>query len=110
MTDNVTIYAAEMMALKMALEWIKSESDRLNSQVVIFSDSLSSLKKLLNSESKSRPRLYVKIKEILHGINTEMKFCWLPSHVDIAGNEQADKLANMATILPMVEKDIKRDK
>ena len=39
-TDNVTIYAAEIMALK----W-------LDNQIIIFSDSLSSSKTLLNSES-----------------------------------------------------------
>ena len=43
----------------------------------------------------SRPD-YAKIKESLHGINREVKFCWFPSHVNIVGNEQADKLNNMA--------------
>ena len=43
------------------------------------------------------------------GINTNVKFCWLPSHVNLTGNEQADKLANMAAKLPMVDKDTELD-
>ena len=46
---------------------------------------------------------------MLHGINTDVKFCWWPSHVNITGNEQADNLANMAAKLPRVDKDIELD-
>ena len=56
LTHNVTLYATEMTALRMPIEWLKSELDRLNSQVVIFSDSLSSLKSHLDSETKSQPK------------------------------------------------------
>ena len=89
----VTIYADEVMALTW--RWNDEIRRRSAKQSSCYIERLAEFVKDLNSESMSRPD-YVEIKESLHGINREVKFCWLPSHVNIAGNEQADKLNNMA--------------
>ena len=36
----------------------------------------------------------------LNSANTEIMFCWVPSHVGIRGNEKADSAAKSALNLP----------
>ncbi|GFU95507.1 RNase H domain-containing protein [Trichonephila clavipes] len=47
----------------------------------------------------------------LHGKGCDIEFCWIPSHVGITGNEQAENVARSAkTELPLTVplRDIKR--
>ena len=49
------------------------------------------------------------IRDSLHKLkqrNIYVNLCWIPSHVGIEGNEQADKLAKEATILPCLPKKL----
>ena len=60
-TDNLTVYTAELIAIKLRLEWI-NENDHdgafsENVDVALFSDSLSSLISIQNGQSKTRPNL-----------------------------------------------------
>ena len=67
---------------------------RIASKFIIFTDSLSCLQALL----------YMKLEQTLIGMvirkcvflniaNTDIIFCWVPSHVGIRGNEKADSAA-----------------
>jgi hypothetical protein len=81
------------------------ENDR---NVVIFSDSLSSLMSIEGKHSSSRPNL---IKEILEKYNEiadrTVLLVWIPSHVDITGNETADSLAKSALGHQTVDREVK---
>ena len=91
LTDNITIFAAELCAIKLALQWVTSNSDK---NVCIFSDSYSSLQAIALGKSICRRNL------LLPTFTTRCKkvdFVWLPSHIGIRGNELADKLAYAAT-------------
>ena len=67
LTDNVSIYAAEIMAITLAVEWVLAEESHNNDEnkIVIFSDSLSGLLSIKSGSSKSRPNLLVKLMETI---------------------------------------------
>ena len=92
--DKSSIFTAELKAILMALVLIE-ESEEVN--FVVFSDSMSSLMALKGS-SLDNP-MVLKIREkyshlVQHG--KLISFVWIPSHVGIRGNEEADKAAKDA--------------
>ena len=88
-----TIYSAEMHAISMAVQIINEES--AETLFVTLSDSYSALITLLNLRA-----MHSVARKIIHDISrlqteSEMtsKLCWVPSHVGVVGNEEADKAA-----------------
>ena len=58
LTDNITIFAAELCAINLALQWVTSNSDK---NVCIFSDSYSSLQAIASRKSICRPNLLLQV-------------------------------------------------
>ena len=93
--DFVSSYCVEAIAILMALEleynWLK---------LTIFSDSksiLSAVSAQFDHRDKLHFILFIK-DNILHLTRdkVEVKFIWIPSHIGISGNEQANRLAREA--------------
>ena len=85
--DYSSMFTAESKAIDMALDYVMNNS--LDYKFVIFSDSLSVLKSLNHTSSKS-PKIQNLIEKHHELSKTkEIIFCWLPSHVGIKGNEAA---------------------
>jgi len=101
--DNITIFAAELAAIKLSLLWAIDNTDQ---DVSIFSDSYSSLQALASGNSTSRPNLLSDVIELVSRFNKNITFIWIPSHVGIKGNETADKLANLATANSNIDVDV----
>ena len=97
--DGSSVFTAEAKAIDLALDFINSCF--LTDKVLIFSDSLSVLKAL--NDTSSRNSQIQKLLEKHHEITKrkEILFCWLPSHVDITGNEAADRKAKESLKLNM---------
>ena len=57
-TDNITIFAAELTAIKLALMWVMNTLDE---DVSIFSDSYSSLQAITSGKTICRPNLLLDI-------------------------------------------------
>ena len=94
-----SVFTAEAKATDLALDFINSCF--LTDNFLIFSDSLSVFKALNHTSSR-----YSQIQKLLekhHEITQrkEILFCWLPSHVDITGNEAADRKAKESLKLNM---------
>lgn len=85
LTMHLSIISAEAFAIIKALDHC---STGLN---VIFSDSKSVLEAVANNNS--RHPWIDKIRNILHMKQGSTALCWVPAHVNIAGNENADRLA-----------------
>ena len=103
LNDNVTIFAAELFAIKLALLWVISNCD---ADITIFSDSYSSLQAIASGKSISRPNLLLKVTGLITTYKKKVNFVWLPSHVGIKGNELADMLANAATARTEIDVNI----
>jgi hypothetical protein len=87
------------VAILLALQMIESVNHK---KFVILPDSISCLQ-AIHSQKLASPF----ICEILEKIGIllaakQIKFCWLPSHIGIKGNESADAAAKAALALPQI--------
>jgi len=109
LSDNLTNFAAELVAILLALEWVHSEQNTDKVKLVtIFSDSLSAIDALEIGRSVCRPNLVNKILHVLAEIPNDrpITFVWIPSHIGIQGNEIVDRLATTATANERINLDI----
>ncbi|MCU7800748.1 MAG: reverse transcriptase-like protein [gamma proteobacterium symbiont of Lucinoma myriamae] len=99
--DGSSIFSAEAKAIDLAINQISNQEDE---KFIIFSDSLSVLTSLKNPKHPN-PIIQQIFRKYFHLSSKEIIFCWIPSHVNIQGNEMADKEAKMA--LNLVETNLK---
>ena len=93
-----SIFTAELYAVKAAISEIAGTSEE-GANFTIFSDSRSALMALKRGITRSP--IVTKIKELIHRANTanlEFELCWVPGHVNVAGNEKADTAAKEAAL------------
>ncbi|GBM00067.1 hypothetical protein AVEN_214134-1 [Araneus ventricosus] len=84
-----SIFQAEIIALQEAVKYAQNHQNKLK----IWSDSLSSLKALLNQKSNSPIARY--IQDSLYNTHN-ITLGWIRAHVGHLGNEKADELAKEA--------------
>ena len=92
--DGCSIFTAEVDAIDKALTYVKVSTRK---SFVIFSDSMSVLQAIESQESNNPlvNRVLQACQEIVSS-SKFITFCWIPSHRDITGNEQADRAAKDA--------------
>ena len=100
--DGCSIFTAEEEAINKALIYVKVSTRK---SFVIFSDSMSVLQAIESRESKNPlvNRVLQACQKILSN-GKFITFCWLPSHRDIRGNEDADRAAKDALSKAQPEK------
>ena len=91
-SNYTSIYTSELLAIQIALKTVElKQPDR----VVILSDSLSSIQSIETNNS-SRDDILKAIQLSITKIDQlgiDLKFEWIPSHINIKGNDIADQLA-----------------
>ncbi|GBN10951.1 hypothetical protein AVEN_267243-1, partial [Araneus ventricosus] len=95
---SFSILTAELVAIFYALQKISLSTRR---QFCIYTDSMSSLEALCHPHFQMHP-VAMEILGLLQTLQHRgfcILFCWIPSHVGIAGNEQADHSAKTAASL-----------
>ena len=96
---EASIFTAELHAIQMVVDSI----DRLGAQsrqqknYVIFTDSKSSLEALHNQNNHPVIRYIMHKLGLLKQRGYCIELCWVPSHVNIEGNEKADRSAKEAS-------------
>ena len=97
--NNSSIFSAELKAIDLALNHIEQDAYW---RYIIYTDSLSVMQ-ALEGEKTDNP-LVVSLLEKLSKLceRADIVFCWLPSHIGISGNEEADKAAKDALSLEIL--------
>ena len=107
-------FVAEQEAILQATSHIKNTfetSPHLATNIVIFTDSLSTIQTLenLRDESKEISQITYNIHQLMYNYNTEVVLQWIPGHSGIQGNEAADKLAKQGAALPQPDNPVTYD-
>ena len=92
----MTVFTAEMLAVPWALRWVE---DNKQGHLILCSDTAAALNSIKEGKSKSRPDLIVEILQSVFRIykaGREVGFLWVPAHVGVKGNEEADEEAKKA--------------
>ena len=95
---------SELLAILVGLGQVE---ERQNNSIVI-SDSMAALQSI-NSKNAQNVSLVQRIRKKVKKIKENgisLFFVWVPSHVDIAGNERADKLAKLAALKESVDYNV----
>lgn len=91
--DSWSVFSTEVYAIVKALELIKRSR---KTSFLILSDSLSALQAIKDIWALN-PLIQL-VHSGLKALNRkDIKFCWIPSHMGINGNEKADELARLGT-------------
>ena len=89
--NYASIFTAELYSIFKLLQYIESTNCR---NYIIFTDSKSSIGAIQNINSDhpivSKIQSWLIMMCMRH---KNVRFCWVPSHINIAGNEKANQLA-----------------
>lgn len=92
--DSSSVYATEVTAINEAIEWICIQQTMVNNKFVILTDSLSAAESVKRQRCTSRPVLMNEINQTINRLSPgNVTVVWVPSHVGIRGNEEADAVA-----------------
>ena len=100
MPDITSILTAETYAVKLAIELIHSKRN-VTQKLLICSDSLGAIQRL--TDRTQQEELTRRVQGLIHeelSSNREVVLMWVPSHVGIPGNEEADKVAKEVSSMP----------
>ncbi|GFR07118.1 putative rna-directed dna polymerase from mobile element jockey-like protein [Trichonephila clavata] len=87
---SASIYTAELHALRIAIEHISLSCSK---KFIIYTDSLSALQSIVSLHSLSHPILVDITYALANHLKKDIRFCWIPGHAGITGNELADTAA-----------------
>ena len=96
---TASVFTAELLAILEAVE----QSQRMVGEITtIITDSKSSIQ-AINRLYHDNP-IVQEIKKAIRNSNKDVKLCWVPSHVGVPGNENADSSAREATTSPTIHR------
>ena len=108
--NNISVYRAELTAIILLLSWVNQNSFQIQNSLVIFSDSLSALQAIQNSDKDGMIIEILFLVTQLHykGINIFME--WIPGHCGIKGNDIVDCSAKAALFISEIDIPLRLNK
>ncbi len=97
------VFDAELFALEKTFKIAWERKQEHTKKIWIFSDSQAAIKRLQNSSLKVGQYYIQSIRkwaEKLKDLHIQMQLEWVPGHMNILGNELADKAAKRGTEMP----------
>ena len=97
LAKDISVYKAEMLAIKEAVSWLKENAER-NRSIIIYSDSKSAVQVLQGNKAKdilAKETMWA-LRELTSTYRT--KVSWIKGHSDITGNEVADAIAKKGAL------------
>ena len=94
---ETSIFSAESYAIHLAMSMIRQKEER---QCTLCSDSLSVLRELMNRSDHPMLRKILHGVDDLHRQDRIVRFCWVPSRINIPDNEKADAATKEAARRP----------
>ena len=101
-----SIFNAELYAIAYSLTTILNLDNPKPNKFAIYSDSLSAIKFLQNTNPPTYSSLQIQIYETYTKLTNDgydISLVWIPSHIGIIGNEKADSLAKQASNQPCLD-------
>ena len=97
-------YGGEIVAMLEAMKWIEQmekslPDNQLQHNILICTDSRSLTDALDNASWKDTNYWMKETRKTLTRISSQISLLWIPSHVDIPGNEEADELAKAGSAM-----------
>jgi ribonuclease HI len=102
---GMEVFDAELFALEKAFKTAWEKKQEYTKKIWIFSDSQAAIKRLQNTSLKAGLYYIQSIKkwaEKFKNKSIQLQLEWVPGHMNILGNELADKAAKKATELQKV--------
>ena len=91
--DNSNIFVAEGTAISLALNYYQHMGP-VHHDEVVHSDSMSCLQAIEGEDTENPLTCHImNLLWLLSDRGTHIRFCWIPSHCGIEGNERMDQLA-----------------
>ncbi|OOZ40505.1 reverse transcriptase domain-containing protein [Solemya elarraichensis gill symbiont] len=100
--DCLSIHTCELIAILLALDWIQ---DTIAERIVVLVDSISALEAIFNPSNNSKSQIILDILHLHTNLTqqaVEIHYDWIPSHMNIYGNDWADSVAKQGTFRPEV--------
>ena len=93
--NGISIFSAELIGIRQAFKEIQMNPIN-NKSILLCSDSKAALNAIRSNANKIRTKLLLEIQTLLSSLlqsNFNITLFWIPAHIDIQGNEIADKAA-----------------
>ncbi len=108
LSNNSSIYSAELVAILMALEWIEEVKP---TDAIVFSDCKSAITAIGKFDQDNKVILDIqRLYNSLKSQSTNVEIIWIPSHIGIYGNEWADLAAKKASERKNIDINLKLNK
>ena len=106
--SNLEAFDIEIFAILKSIQQAEQNINASIKNIWIFSDNQAVIQRINNNSNSSGQEISYKIQceaEFLLSQNIQLHICWVPGHVGIYGNEQADKAAKIAAAADIANLD-----